>query len=213
MADSKRVWPASVPIVVGILGLIPAYFIFWDQPRLVYESRQVEIPLSPAVREGFEKALGASVQALGVEKLPDKLVYVTVQNNGHKPSNSIKGVVSVPGRIVDKDLKGPQDAYARELTLDSATGSQVSFSCQFLVHGRYPITLSIWYAEDRPEQMAEIALSDSKGAAMSVESLETDTTRWQRHIYFVLILIGGAGLGVLQARVERWLDRRVKRPG
>jgi len=97
-------WVAVGALVVGLLGIIPAYLIFWNKPKLVYDQRLVEILLPGSIRKKLELLREQPT-------VPDKLLLVRIQNIGRKPSEQVEVWVNPPGTISEYEVHGPNPAY------------------------------------------------------------------------------------------------------
>lgn len=152
MAERKSiVWISLASVVIALLGIIPAYNIFWNKPDVIYETDLVNIPL-PSNLTG---------------NLPNYLALVTVENIGHRPSTELQGDVTVDGQVLQYDVKGPDPAYAQ--VTSAPTPSGVKFSCPRLAPGEYPIKISVWYRGSGEDPTVGVA--DSLGPGNKVKSI------------------------------------------
>jgi hypothetical protein len=185
MRESRvGVWISVATLVALLLGLAPAYLIFFDKPDLVYETQIVNIPLP-------RDLLG---------QLPDTLAIVTVQNIGRKPSTDLKGSLTVGGELVEYQVKGPNAAYGQ--VSHSQSGSQILFECSRLASGEYPIRISAWYRGANADP--DIGVSDVRGAARKVNSIAAANTRYRVAGSGVL----GLFVGLLGSFVASWAAYR-----
>ena len=179
--ESKTLWVSAAILVAAIVGLVPAYFIFWDRPDLVYEVQLVNIPLP--------ESLGSN--------LPNVLVLLKLQNTGHRPSENIQGNITLNGKILYFEMHGPNPAFGQaEGTLSG--NSRIDLKCSRLTQGEYPIFLSAWAKGTFAEPDA--AFADSSGAARKVKSTEAETRRLRSYAYLsagILIGLLGCAFAVL----------------
>lgn len=152
MAGRKSiVWISFPSVVIALLGIIPAYNIFWDKPNVIYETDLVNIPL-PSSLTG---------------NLPNYLALVTVENIGHRPSTELQGDITVDGQVLQYEVKGPDPAYAQ--VSSAPTPSGVKFSCPRLAPGEYPIKVSVWYRGSG--EGPTVGVADSLGPGNKVKSI------------------------------------------
>ncbi|HET8923938.1 MAG TPA: hypothetical protein VFN26_13195 [Candidatus Acidoferrum sp.] len=171
-AESKMFWLTAAALVVGLVALIPAYFIFWDRPDLVYEVQLVNIPLP--------ESLGSN--------LPNVLILLKIQNTGHRPSENIQGNITLNGKVLYYEVKGPNTAFGPvEATMSK--DSRIDLKCSRLAQGEYPINVSAWVKGNLVEPDA--AFADSSGAAQKVKSTEAETRKVRSYWYASLGAVGG----------------------
>jgi hypothetical protein len=158
---TKRIalWLSGGLFLVTLLGIIPAYLVLFDKAELVYEARIVDIPL-PKDLPG---------------QLPDRVVFVEVENIGRRPSIDLEGTVGVNGDLIEYEVKGPNPAYG-EIS-QSRTGTQVSFACKRLASGSFPIKITAWYRAASSDP--DIGVSDSLGAARRVVSIAAEKDKFK----------------------------------
>lgn len=208
MAERKWSWVAVGTLVTLALGLIPGYFILWKQPNLIYEVTTIDIPIPSDLRQ---------------EVCPNKLLRVVVRNIGRKPSQSVRGHISVPGKILYREIAGPGPAYGDVKTMDS-TDESLQFVSSSLSQGQHPIRFSIWYdspwagsarsAEEvfiKLPPPLDVGVSDSEGPAKKVSSIEAETRRWRGLLLGMLTgLLAGFALWntiYMARRTRRSLNR------
>lgn len=191
----KRDWPLILGIVtvgVTVIGLLPAYFIFWHRSDVVFDKRAVEIPLSAPLRKTIEGALAnagrtadrVAVAKNGVEvpaapsqlpsaKLPDRLLYVNVRNLGKIPSSLIKVQIRVPGIIADKDVSGAGPVLG-DISAQRNSGDGIYFECPNLANeGAARLKVAIWYQQTDSYSPSVEVLETAEGPAREVGSVDT----------------------------------------
>ena len=177
-------------LVVTLLAAVPAYIVFFDKADLVYETQIENIPL-PKDLTG---------------ELPDTLAIVTVENIGQQPSTDLQGNVTIPGKLVEYQVQGPNPAYGE--VSKSLEGQQIVFRCARLVPGDYVIRLSAWYrgAATGPD----VGVSDAHGAAREVGSIEAEKGKYRPvGAGFLGVLVGLAGTFVSAAGALKWFEVKV----
>jgi hypothetical protein len=170
-AIKAGIWISVCTLLVSLLGVLPAYLIFFDKPDLVYETQIVNIPL-PKDLPG---------------QLPDTLAIVTVQNIGRRPSIDVRGSVTVGGELVEYLIDSPNAAYGR--VTHSRSDSQILFSSDRLASGEYPIRVSAWFkgASSDPD----VGVSDARGAARKVNSIAAENGKYKEAGSGILGLLVG----------------------
>jgi hypothetical protein len=153
------IWISVGTLLVSLLGVLPAYLIFFDKPDLVYETQIVNIPL-PKDLPG---------------QLPDTLAIVTVQNIGRRPSVDVRGSVTVGGALLEYLVQGPNAAYGR--VSSSRSDSQILFSSDRLASGEYPIRVSAWFKGANSDP--DVGVSDARGAARKVNSIAAEHGKYK----------------------------------
>lgn len=171
------VWISIGMLVVALLGIVPAYLVFFDKPDLVYEMQVVNIPL-PKDLPG---------------QLPDALVILTVQNIGRRPSTDLQGSLAVGGDLIKYEVQGPNPAYGQVSHSQHAT--QVLFSCTRLAPGEYPIRVSAWYRG--AGSALDVGVSDSQAAARKVASIAAESTKFKSRAGTILSFLAGLVVPIL----------------
>jgi hypothetical protein len=194
-SDATRDWPLILGLAtvgIALLGLLPAYFIFWHRSDVVFDKRAVEIPLSGPLRKTIEKALSTagrtsdsvSVAKNGTEqansnsqlpsaKLPDRLLYVNVRNVGKIPSSLIKVQIQVPGLVADKDVEGPGPVLG-DVVDQKNSENGVYFECPNLADDKAAkLKVSIWYQQTGVDPPSVQVMEMTEGPSREVGSVDT----------------------------------------
>ncbi|MGD0570379.1 MAG: hypothetical protein ABSA78_18405 [Candidatus Sulfotelmatobacter sp.] len=193
--ETKRDWPLILGLAtVGItlLGLLPAYFIFWHRSDVVFDKRAVEIPLSGPLRKTIESALSQSSHksdSISVTKnglplprdasqlpsttLPDRLLYVNIRNVGKIPSSLIKVQIRVPGIIADRDVSGGGPVLG-DITAQQNTSNGVYFECPNLANADGArLKVALWYQQTDSYTPSVQIIETAEGPSREVGSVET----------------------------------------
>jgi hypothetical protein len=191
----RRDWPLLVGLAttgVALLGLLPAYFIFWHRSDVVFDKRAVEIPLSGPLRKTIEDALSSagpifdsipakkSVAAaadgtsqLPSKRLPDRLLYVNIRNVGKIPSSLIKVQILVPGLIADKDVTGAGSVLG-DITGQKSIENGVYFECPNLANdAAAELKVAIWYQQTSDYVPSVQVMETTEGPSREVGSVDT----------------------------------------
>jgi hypothetical protein len=177
--EKTQLWLAVAGVAIGMIALIPGYFILWAKPDLVYEEKVVNIPLP---------------ETLGKD-LPNVLVLLKLQNTGHRPSEGIQGNISVHGELLYYEVHTPNPAYAQVEVTRKA--SELDLRCPRLTQGEYPINISLWTRGKLEEP--DTAFADSMGAIRRVVSVDEESHKLRKYAWF-FFSVGAAlvtGLGFL----------------
>ena len=191
---AKRDWPLLLSLAtigITLVGLLPAYFIFWHRSDVVFDKRAVEIPLSEPLRRAIEDALASSgrisdsvtvskngtkvnaLSRLSTPKVPDSLLYVNIRNVGKIPSASVRVQIVVPGLIADRDVSGAGPVLGDVTQLrDSDDG--IYFECPNLANRNDArFKLAVWYQKTKSDAPSVQVLETAEGPAREVGSVDT----------------------------------------
>jgi len=167
-----RAWVAIGTLAVGFVSAVPAYIFIWNTPKLVYEQRLVEILLPDKVKKRFDAVL---TEKGAPPPFPDKLLLITIQNIGRRPSEQVEAWIEPPGQLVAYDLQEPNPAYGHiEI---SEHGSRLQVFCARLIQGEHLVRLSIWFRQDSEREL-NVGISDQAGPAKLVDSIAAEKKTW-----------------------------------
>jgi hypothetical protein len=188
--SKTALWIGVATLLVSILGITPAYLVFFDKPDLVFETQIEKIPLP--------KGLPG--------QLPDSLALVTIQNLGHQPSVDVQANLAIDGELIDYQVQGPNPAYAQ--ISHSRSNLTIMVTCSRLAPGEYPIKISAWYkgANSGPD----VGVSDTTGAGRKVNSISAEQSRYKQFGTGLLGLLFGS-IGSLVAIGTLFRARALKK--